>query len=110
MDSESELLALPPAPNVLNLVYRDVGCMKFMKFVTSTSPCVIYDFQNTFITEDNEEVNDKDDDNDDVDDDDENGEEDEEDDDEDNDNVKDTDTTTTTTTTTSTQNNQLDKQ
>jgi len=51
MDSETELLALPPQSNVLSLVYRDVGCMKFVKFLTSQAPCNHYDFQHTFVTD-----------------------------------------------------------
>jgi len=50
MDSETELIALPPQPNVLSLVYRDVGCWNFVKFLTSEAPTHCYDFQNTFTT------------------------------------------------------------
>jgi len=53
MDSDTELLALALHPNVLSLVYRDVGCMKFVKFLTSSIPSPRYDIVNTFNTLDN---------------------------------------------------------
>uniref|UniRef100_A0A6B2L3W4 Prolyl 4-hydroxylase alpha subunit domain-containing protein n=1 Tax=Arcella intermedia TaxID=1963864 RepID=A0A6B2L3W4_9EUKA len=73
MDEKTELIALPPQPNVLCLVYRDVGCMKFVKFLTSQSPCKHYDFINTFKT-----LDEGDDEEDEEDDQDEDSEEDEE--------------------------------
>jgi len=48
LDSEDELLTLIPRNNTLSLVYREQGCMQFVKFVGLTAPAPRYDFQLTF--------------------------------------------------------------
>eukprot|EP01125_Pyxidicula_operculata_P009445 TRINITY_DN3115_c1_g1_i1.p1 TRINITY_DN3115_c1_g1~~TRINITY_DN3115_c1_g1_i1.p1 ORF type:complete len:615 (-),score=184.85 TRINITY_DN3115_c1_g1_i1:200-2044(-) len=49
LDSEDELLSLVPIRNTLCLVHRDVGCVRFVKYVNAGAPGTRYDITNTFI-------------------------------------------------------------
>eukprot|EP01130_Rhizamoeba_saxonica_P016882 TRINITY_DN7894_c0_g1_i1.p1 TRINITY_DN7894_c0_g1~~TRINITY_DN7894_c0_g1_i1.p1 ORF type:complete len:480 (-),score=121.33 TRINITY_DN7894_c0_g1_i1:19-1458(-) len=52
MDSDEVLLSLQPVPNTLSLIFRDEGCMRFVKFFPkSFTNEPIFDFQNTFDVE-----------------------------------------------------------
>lgn len=48
LDEEDELLTLMPQKNALSLVLRDVGCMHFVKFITSSAPQQRFDFRHVF--------------------------------------------------------------
>ena len=42
-EEDGELLTILPAPNALSIVYRDTGCLQFVKYVNQTAPSVLYD-------------------------------------------------------------------
>jgi len=47
-DQDNELLSVNAAPNTLNLVHRDPGTMRFLKYVGSAAPCSRFDISGTF--------------------------------------------------------------
>eukprot|EP01126_Amoeba_proteus_P047349 TRINITY_DN5397_c0_g1_i2.p2 TRINITY_DN5397_c0_g1~~TRINITY_DN5397_c0_g1_i2.p2 ORF type:complete len:126 (-),score=35.26 TRINITY_DN5397_c0_g1_i2:284-661(-) len=62
LDETTPLLTLLPYPNTLSLVYRDKGCMRFVKFLSSSAPSTRYDLQVTYIpdTDSNHDDDDED--------------------------------------------------
>ncbi len=47
-EEDGELITVLPAPNALTIVYRDTGCLQFVKYVNRTAPSVLYDVTLTY--------------------------------------------------------------
>lgn len=48
MDEEDELVTMIPSDNALSLVFRDKGCMKYVKYVNNEAPSARQEFTLTF--------------------------------------------------------------
>jgi len=48
---KNELITLPPNDNTLSIIFRDLGCERYIKYIASTNPYHYYDIHNTIYVE-----------------------------------------------------------